>query len=191
MQKQLILDNSREIVKLLRNKGIDIDAGDDYGNPVIVHAIKNNQIELVKTLIDLNAKTDFLKEKIIDDVRCCDSLLRCFGKPPAKLLEFKGLTGTSRIKLSPEMTDLILPIINPDRNFLRSDNQEIAEEGLRAEFEFKQVSSSSLTLPAVTDQQNSMINDDPAIIMSTMPKARVEGAGVEIFNSEGPPVYRC
>ena len=184
-------EQSLEIVKLLQNSGIDIDAGDENGNPVIVSAIKNNQIKLVETLIDLNAKTDFLKEKIIDDVRCCDSLLRCFGKPPAKLLEFKGLTGTSRIKLSPEMTDLILPIINPDRNFLRSNNQEIAKEGLRAEFEFKQVSSSSLTLPAVTDQQNSMINGDSAIIMSTMPQARVGVAGGEMFDKQGHQVYRC
>ena len=191
ISKNNLNENSLKIVKLLKNKGIDIDASDENGNPLIVSAIKNNQIELVKTLIDLNAKTDFLKDKIIDEVRCCDSLLKCFRKPPAKLLEFKGFIETSRIKLSQEMTDLILPIINPDRNFLRSDNQEIAKEGLRAEFEFKQVSSPSLTLPAVTDQQNSMIHDDSAIIMSTMPQARVEGAGGETFNKQVHEVFRC
>jgi ankyrin repeat protein len=190
ISKNNLNEKSLEIIKLLQNSGIDIDAGDENGNPVIVSAIKNNQIELVKTLIDLNAKTDFLKEKIIDDVRCCDSLLRCFRKPPAKFLKSKGFIGTSRIKLSPEMTDLILPIIDPEHNFLRSDNKEIANKDVIAKFEFEQVSS-SLTLPAVTDQQNSMIHDDSAIIMSTMPQARVEGAGAEIFNIESKQVFRC
>jgi ankyrin repeat protein len=190
ISKNNLNEKSLEIIKLLQNSGIDIDAGDENGNPVIIYAIENNQIELVKTLIDLNAKTDFLKEKIIDDVRCCDSLLRCFRKPPAKLLEFNGFIGTYRFKLSPEMTDLILSIIDPEHNFLGSDNKKIANKDVSAKFEFEQVSS-SLTLPEVTDQQNSMIHEDSAIIMSTMPQARVGGAGGKMIDKQVREVFRC